>query len=396
MNRSASPMMGELRIPFGLSSLCVMFVFICVYMPGQLSLAQIDGEEEKPKMKLPTLGARLTPEQVAGFAELALKGMHAEYPNKPSNVMADADSVQSPQEMHPAFFGCFDWHSSVHGHWMLVRLLKAHPGSPVESRIRQSLAKSLTKENLEVELKYFSLKHNKSFERMYGWAWYLRLVAELHDWDDADGKIWRESLRPLEQHLVRKTLDYLPVLQFPIRTGIHPDSGFALGQVLDYARVVGNAELESLIVQRGRDFYLDDSNYPTRYEPSGQDFFSSCLNEADFMRRILSQEEFVSWFDGFLPDLVKGDGGNLLIPVTVGDVTDGHIVHLAGLDLSRAWCMEGIASALPPDDARIRILTKSAEAHAAMGFKYVFSGHYEGEHWLTTFAIYLQDRVGLE
>ena len=346
-------------------------------------------------MELPKLGDRLTAQQVAEFASLALKGMHTEYPNKPSNVMAGAESVQSPREMHPAFFGCFDWHSSVHGHWMLVRLLKSYPGHDKEAEIRAKLGQSLTKENLDVELEYFSQKHNKSFERMYGWAWYLRLVAELHTWDDPQAQEWRENLRPLEDLLVERTMAYLPILEYPIRTGIHPDSGFALGQAFDYAQVVGNSELKSLIINRGRSYYLSDTNYPTMYEPSGQDFFSSCLNEADFMRRVLSQEEFVRWFDNYLPTLAKNEGGNLLKPVTVSDVTDGHIVHLAGLDLSRAWCMEGIASALPDNDQRKQLLLNSAREHAAMGFKYVFSGHYEGEHWLATFAIYLQDRVGV-
>ncbi len=180
---------------------------------------------------------------------------------------------------------------------------------------------------------------------MYGWAWYLRLVAELQSWNDEQARHWRQNLIPLEEQLVERIKDYLPKLTFPIRTGVHPDTGFALGQILDYARTVGNQELADLIVQRSREYYLADVNYPTLYEPSGQDFFSSCLNEADLMRRVLSAAEFSDWFDKYLPTLAKGDGGNLLIPVEVSDVTDGKIVHLAGLDLSRGWCMEGIASA---------------------------------------------------
>jgi hypothetical protein len=279
---------------------------------------------------------------------------------------------------------------------MLVRLLKDYPGSPVEDEIREKLSQNMTADNLAVELDYFLEKQHKAFERTYGWAWYLKLVEELETWDDEQGKLWRDNLRGLEDLLVQRTLDYLPKLSYPIRTGIHPDTGFALALILDYARTVDNEQLESLIRQRARDYYASDVDYPTRYEPSGQDFFSSCLNEADLMRRVLPQAEFVEWFDRYLPSLTTGDGGNLLTPVTVSDVTDGYIIHLAGLDLSRGWCMQGIASALPAGDRRVELLQDSAARHAEQGFEYVFSGHYEGEHWLATFAIYLQAGGGVQ
>lgn len=351
--------------------------------------------KESNEVVMPKLGDRLTDKQVVSFAKLALKNIQTEYPNKPSNVVVDEASVRTPKTMHPAFYGCFDWHSSVHGHWMLIRLLKDYPDNSIEEQIREKLEQNLSAENLAGELAYFEEKQHKSFERTYGWAWYLRMVAELETWDDEQAKEWREHLRGLEELLVQRTIDYLPKLSFPIRTGIHPDTGFALGQILDYARVMKNVDLEKMIVRRARDYYLADVDYPTRYEPSGQDFFSSCLNEADLMRRVLSQDEFSKWFDKFIPALRSGDGGNLLMPVTVSDVTDGYIVHLAGLDLSRAWCMQGIASALPKTDPRVAILNKSAAEHAAMGFEYVFSGHYEGDHWLATFAIYVQAQVGV-
>ncbi|MDB4671055.1 DUF2891 domain-containing protein [Pirellulaceae bacterium] len=344
---------------------------------------------------LPRLGQKLTDEQISAFAKLALAGMDQEFPNKPSNVMENADSVLSPKAMHPAFFGCFDWHSSVHGHWMLIRLIKLHPGCSAEKQIREQLNQHLTAEKIHKENEYFQAKYNKSFERMYGWAWYLRMVAELETWDDPQGKKWRENLRPLEKTIVSRTMDYLPKLSYPIRTGVHPDSGFALGQILDYARIAANKELESLIVARSGDFYQKDTDYPTKYEPSGQDFFSSGLNEADLMRRVLSPADFSNWLDRFFPELRKGKIGNLLTPVEVSDVTDGHIVHLAGLDLSRGWTLNGIASALPKEDPRRPILHRAAMDHAAMGYKYVFSGHYEGEHWLATFAIYLHTGVGI-
>lgn len=345
--------------------------------------------------EMPSLGDRLTEAQVELFAELALKNIQTEYPNKPSNVVVDEASVRTPKTMHPAFYGCFDWHSSVHGHWMLVKLLKEYPDASVNAEIRRKLEQNLSAENLAVELSYFEEKQHKAYERTYGWAWYLRLVAELETWSDPQGKRWRANLEGLEALLVQRTIDYLPKLSFPIRTGIHPDTGFALAQIFDYAQVVGNEELERLIVKRAKDYYLADVNYPALYEPSGQDFFSSGLNEADLMRRVLPQAEFVAWLDKFLPALKSGDGGNLLVPVTVSDVTDGYIVHLAGLDLSRAWCMQGIASALPSEDPRAMLLRDAAAEHAKVGFSYVFSGHYEGEHWLATFAVYTLENVGV-
>ena len=364
-----------------------LFFLLLVY--GECVNGSFGDQTPVAREVIPKLGQRMTPAQVVAFAELALKNIHQEYPNKTSDVLAGPEGIKSPQELHPAFYGCFDWHSSVHGHWMLVKLLKDYPENSIGKKIRENLAINLTKEKLDAELAYFSAKEHKSFERTYGWAWYLKLVAELDDWDDAQGKQWRAHLKPLEGLLVERTLDYLPKLSYPIRTGIHPDSGFGLAFILDYARIVSNQELEDAIVSRARDFYLKDEDYPTLYEPSGQDFFSSCLNEADLMRRVLTQDEFAAWFDNYLPALKTGDGGNLLIPVEVSDVTDGYIVHLAGLDLSRAWCLLGIASALPDGDSRIPLLRESAVTHAEKGFGYVFSGAYEGEHWLATFAVYL-------
>ena len=382
----------------GLSDIAWMTSWLLLaLMPTLIATAQDHTSEKKPPAveDLPTLGSKLTDAQVVMFADLALKNIQTEYPNKPGNVVVDEASVRTPKEMHPAFYGCFDWHSSVHGHWMLIKLLKDFPDSSADKRIREKLNQNLTAENLAAELAYFNEKQNKSYERTYGWAWYLRLAAELEGWDDADGKRWREHLVGLEKLLVQRTKDYLPKLSYPIRTGIHPDSGFGLALILDYARQMKNEELEQAIVARAKDFYLSDTDYPTKYEPSGQDFFSSCLNEADLMRRVLSKDEFLKWFDKYLPTLIDGDGGNFFKPVEVSDVTDGYIVHLAGLDLSRAWCMQGILSALPGEDPRVAVLSESMAAHAKMGYRYVFSGHYEGDHWLATFAIYLHTQAGI-
>jgi hypothetical protein len=337
----------------------------------------------------------LTEQQVTAFAELALAGIRKEFPNKPSNVMNSAADVRSPQQMHPVFYGSFDWHSAVHGHWMLVRLLKQYPESPVASRIRSTLNEQFDEAKLQAEAEYFRTEYNKSFERMYGWAWAMQLVSELHTWDDADATRWRTALKPLEDVIVERALDYLPKLTFPIRTGVHPDTGFALGMELDYARTVGHKDFEMLLISKAKAFYLSDRDYPAHYEPSGHDFFSSGFNEADLMRRVLDAEQFSAWLDRFLPQLSTNQMGPMMEPVEVSDVTDGHLVHLAGLDLSRAWTMNGIAAALPDGDPRKALLQASVARHQEAGLRYVNSGHYEGEHWLATFAVYHLTEAGL-
>lgn len=380
--------------PF-LSTASRLFVLLIMACPPWACPADAVGQEtERPrKMELPKIGEPLTDHQAVELAGLALKGMDQEYPNKPSNVMSGPESVRSPQEMHPAFYGCFDWHSSVHGHWKLVRLLKTQPDFSIAEEVRDKLDAHLTPENILAELAYFLEPDNKSFERMYGWAWYLRLVQEVHEWDDPDAQRWRKNLRPLEDHLVQATQDYLPKLTYPIRTGVHPNTAFAMGQVRDYAVAVDNQELVDLIDQRARDYYLNDTNYPANYEPSGEDFFSAALNEADLMRRVLSPVEFSQWLSKFLPAQQNHD--RLLQPVSVSDITDGKLVHLAGLNLNRAWTLRGIASVLKEDDPQFAVFQKAAGDHTAVGLSYVFTGDYAGEHWLGTFAVYVLTNSGL-
>jgi hypothetical protein len=349
--------------------------------------------------ELPAPGQPLTDQQVTAFARLALEGIQCEYPNKPADVVTgELDAARSPREMHPVFYGCFDWHSSVHGHWMLVRLAKVYPQSSVVPKIRDLLDQQLTVEKIATEAAYFQLPYNHSFERMYGWAWALRLAAELHTWDDPQAVQWAENFRPLETKIVELTKGYLPRLTYPVRTGVHHDTAFALAQLLDYARIVGDAELEQQIMTFCRQKYLPDHDYPAAFEPSGEDFFSASLNEADLMRRVLGEREYTQWLAAFLPDFARPEGrtSNLLQPVAVPDVTDGKLVHLAGLNLSRAWTQQGIAAGLPANDQRSEVLTTSIRAHTDAGLSYIFSGHYEGEHWLATFAIYLLSGTGLQ
>jgi len=264
------------------------------------------------------------------LARLALKGIPREYPNKPSNVMLNAQGVRSPRQMHPIFFGSYDWHSSVHGHWMLVRLLRTTPTMKITGEIETLLNAQFTPDKVAAEVAYFQAEGNSSFERMYGWAWFLQLMAELYTWDDPRTKVWAQTLAPLEHELVKLTEGYLPRLTWPVRTGTHQDTSFALGMILDYAGTIQNQSLANMLVNRSREYFLKDTNYPVTYEPSGNDFFSSGLNEADLMRRVLPHTEFVAWFDAFFPTL-KSDGtlGNLLTPSEVSDVTDGHLVDVS-------------------------------------------------------------------
>lgn len=328
-------------------------------------------------------------EQASTFARLALKGIHREYPNKPDHVLNGAGDVKSPRELHPAFYGCLDWHSSVHGHWMLVRLLRLFPDLPEAKSIREALAESLTKEKLQAEADYFGQPNRQSFERTYGWAWLLKLAEELHRWDDPDARKWAQNLRPVVDVVVARYRDFLPRQTYPIRTGVHPNTAFGLAFALDYARTVDNEPLAHLIEERSRTYFAGDASYPAAWEPGGEDFFSPSLMEADLMRRVLPPAEFRTWFARFLPTLGKDEPAGLLQPATVADRSDPKIVHLDGLNLSRAWCMRGIAEVLAKDDLARSVLIESAARHAEAGLRHVSSGDYVGEHWLASFATYL-------
>jgi len=338
--------------------------------------------------------AALTREAASSFAKIALNCVHKEYPNKPGHVMNDESEIQNPAVLHPVFYGCFDWHSAVHGHWMLVRLLKLFPDLPEADAIREALRKNITAENVLTEVEYLNQPNRKSFERTYGWAWLLKLAEELHGWDDADGRAWSKNLDPLTQAIVERYVDFLPRQTYPIRTGVHPNTAFGIAFAWDYAKKVGNADLEAVLVERSLTYYAKDVNYPGAWEPGGEDFFPPSFMEADLMRRVMTPEVFARWFGDFLPDLSSGEPKSILEPAIVTDRTDPKIVHLDGLNLSRAWCMAGIMSALPEADGSRAVLAASAKRHAADALKHVASGHYEGEHWLASFAVYLLSTAG--
>ena len=329
------------------------------------------------------------------FAKLALACVHKEYPNKISHVLNSDADVAPPRKLTPAFCGCYDWHSSVHGHWLLVRLIRKFPDAPFASAAREALKTSLTKENLEQEAAYVRGKGRASFERPYGLAWLLQLCAELREWDDPQAKEMLSNLQPLEQAAVERLSEWLPKLSQPVRIGEHDQTAFALGLMIDYARTSGNSAFEKLATDAARKFFLADKNCPLAYEPSGEDFLSPCLGEADVMRRVLPPKEFAKWLGDFMPQIPTDPNRKWLAPVVSPDPSDPKLAHLDGLNLSRAWMLEGIISGLPPDDPRRPALKAAAEAHRRAGLAAVTGEHYEGGHWLGSFAVYLTTKRGI-
>jgi hypothetical protein len=330
------------------------------------------------------------------FARLALSCVHQEYPNKISHVLGSDEDAGTPRQLTPAFYGCFDWHSSVHGHWLLVRLLKRDPETPFREAITSALSKSFTTENIAAELSYYLNPNRKSFERPYGVAWFLQLVAELHESDEVALQEWRQVLAPLEIEIVSRIKAWLPNLAYPIRLGTHNQSAFAFGLMLDYARTVADTELEQAIVSKSLLFHENDRKCPLAYEPSGEDFLSPCLMEADLMRRVFSERDFAVWLSEFLPIVPVDGSGDWLDPGVVMDATDGKLVHLDGVNLSRAWALEGIAAGLPATDPRRSALLASATLHRETGIAAVSDEHYSGSHWLGSFATYLVTKRGID
>jgi hypothetical protein len=332
----------------------------------------------------------------ARFAQLALTCLHQEYPNKISHVMQGDADVRPPRALTPAFYGCYDWHSAVHGHWLLVRLLRRFPDAPFAKDARAALARSLTPQNIAGEVEYLGHEKRASFERPYGLAWLLQLSAELRRWDDPQAKQWATALAPLELLAASKLKDWLPKLHYPIRIGEHDQTAFAFGLIRDWARIAGDAGMTTLLTDAAARFYRGDRDCPLGYEPSGQDFLSPCLAEADFMRRVLAPDDFATWLEAFLPGIPSTGGNDWLPPGVVTDRTDPKLAHIDGLNLSRAWMLEGIAHGLKPTDKRVPALLAAAASHRATALPAVTGEHYEGGHWLGTFAVYLTSQAGRE
>jgi hypothetical protein len=337
----------------------------------------------------------LEADQARRFARLALDCVHREYPNKIAHVLAGDVDVRPPRELTPAFYGCYDWHSSVHGHWLLARLARQFPSEPFAREARAALGRSLTPEAVAAEVRYFEAKGRVSFERPYGLAWLLQLAAELREWSDPEAQAWSRALAPLEAVAAARLESWLPKLVYPIRVGEHSQTAFAFGLVLDWARAGGHASLAALVESRSRTYYEKDRDCPLAYEPSGEDFLSPCLAEADLMRRVLAPPAFAAWLEGFLPRVPKDGSAGWLAPGVVTDRSDPKLAHIDGLNLSRAWMLEGIAAGLPAGDRRVAALRAAARAHREAGLTGVTGEHYEGGHWLGTFAIYLLTRRGI-
>jgi hypothetical protein len=330
------------------------------------------------------------------FVTLALDCAEQEYPNKIAHTMtADAD-LAPPRDLHPAFYGCFDWHSSVHGHWLLARYARAYPEAPLAEQARAVLDRHLTPARIAGEVDYFDSAERGSWERPYGLAWLLQLAAELYAWadeGDVDAQRWAAAIRPLEDVCVDRFLTWLPKLAYPIRTGEHSQTAFAFGLALDYARTADDPDLAVLIEEKSLEFYLGDRDANLAYEPSGQDFLSPVLAEADLMSRLLTPAEFGDWLGSFLPGVAGADW----LPVArVTDRSDGKLAHLDGLNLSRAWMLRRIAAALPEADPRRAVVHRAQRAHARAGLAAVTGEHYAGGHWLGTYAIYLLTSFGTD
>lgn len=327
---------------------------------------------------------RLTPELAAKLVRLPLKCAEHPFPYKTGVVFGDSALITAPQQYHPAFYGCFDWHSSVHGHWMMVKLLKLFPNLPQKDSIRNLLNDHLTKENINKELELFNSKDNKSFERTYGWAWLLQLQNDLLSWNDADARKWAAAVQPLADRFSKSTTEFLKKLVYPIRVGEHTNLAFGLRLSWDYAVTANDTALKNSIARSAKTFYGNDRGCPLNWEPSGYDFLSPCLEEAALMGRILPKKQYLNWLVKFLPQLYISSFR--LEPGKVKDRTDGKLVHLDGLNLSRAWCFAEIEQALG-NKAPGR-LKELRTIHLNEGLKSVASGDYAGEHWLASFAIY--------
>ncbi len=343
-----------------------------------------------------TASPPLDPAAAGRFAALALKCLHQEYPNHVSHTLASDADARPPRELTPAFYGCYDWHSDVHAHWLLVRLARLFPDADFAAAARAAVGQSLTAENIAAELAYLRQEDQASFERPYGLAWLLALCAELRSWDDPQAAQWSNVLRPLEGEAATRLENWAGKLRYPIRVGEHDQTAFAFSLVWDWAGVASDPQMRSVLAFAARRFYLADRDCPLSYEPSGEDFLSPCLGEADFMRRVLGPDAFARWLSEFLPDIPTRPGKPWIEPAVVIDRADPKLAHTDGLNLSRAWMLEGIIEGLPARDRRVPALRAAAQLHREAALPAVTGEHYEGGHWLAAFAVYLTSGAGLK
>ena len=365
--------------PLYLISLLSLLIVGCVISVDK-DKNNIAQEEEK---EVAVNKIELTLEQANILATLPLECVQKEYPNKLGQTLGSGDDLAEPKALHPAFYGCFDWHSAVHGHWSMVKLLKMYPDLEEAERIYEILETNLSKENVAQELAYFDSKHNRNYERTYGWGWLLKLMEEFNTWGNPKARQLEKNLKPLAELIAQKFVDYLPKLQYPVRVGTHTNTAFGLAFAWDYAEAFNDENLKNAIRDRALFFYGKDANCPLTWEPSGADFLSPCFEEVDLMRRILNKEDFMNWMNQFLPELKTAD---FKVEVAlVGDREDGQLVHLDGLNFSRAWVLYGLAQQYPEEYGHLLAL---AHRHVGYSFPNLMGDSYEGGHWLGSFAIY--------
>lgn len=369
-----SAYLQKLKITTGMKK----FLFL-VFVPLIIAGCTTQGKEEV----INSSPVRLTLEEANRLAALPLHCMQVEYPNKLNQTLDSEEYLKGPKALHPAFYGCFDWHSSVHGHWMLVSLLRQFPDLENQEEIKRKLLENISAENIAVEVEYFSYPQNSSFERTYGWAWVLKLAEELHVWDDPLARTLESNLQPLTDLMVEKYLEFLPKLIYPIRVGEHSNIAFGLTFAYDYAKTLNNQALEEMIRTRSMDWFLQDANCPLTWEPSGFDFLSPCFQELDIMRKIMPKEEFKRWLVQFMPELSKVEFS--LEPGKVSDRTDGKLVHLDGLNFSRAWVLYGLIKDFPNEYGHLMTI---ANEHVEYSLPSIVDDNYEGTHWLGSFAVY--------
>ena len=341
------------------------------------------GSNNSEEKKIENKKMQIDSVQAHRIFELPMHCLTLEYPNKLGQVIASSTDLKTPKTLRPIFYGCFDWHSSVHGYWSIVRLLKQFPELDREGHVRDLLRSHITKENLEVELAFFNDQNNTSFERTYGWAWLFKLQQELLEWQDEDAKNWSETLQPLVDILSERTQVYLSKLVYPIRTGQHDNTAFSLSLMFEYAKSAHDDDLLNAIKVSSERFFKNDVSCNLSYEPSGYDFLSPCLEEANLMSKIMDSQAYRDWLHAFLPGLFDRSIA-MLQPAIVSDRKDGKLVHLDGLNFSRAHCLYGISQVLP----KLRPpLIPLANEHIQFSIDNISGDDYMGSHWLGTFAL---------
>lgn len=346
------------------------------------TMACKDSDQDRAEQQRQYLPSEFSLGDAKKILELPLSCVTQEFPNRLGQTLGGSEDLKTPKELRPIFYGCFDWHSSVHGYWSIVNIIKTFPELDPDLKIRELLDQALTQEHVERELLFFKDPNNRNFERTYGWAWFFKLHSELLTWEDPDAQKWAQILQPMADLFIERYDEYLPKLHYPIRTGTHDNSAFSMSLSIDYARVTDNQAFEQLLVKHAKRLFYSDKSCSLAFEPSGHDFLSPCLEQAALMSKILNTTEYESWLKGFLPELFQANF-NMEVGL-VSDRTDGHLVHLDGLNFSRATSLKIIASKLE----QLHYLNILAEKHFQAAYKNITQDDYMGSHWLGSFALY--------